>query len=138
MNLPDPVFVYLQSQDLPRSVVLGGLGGLVASWEAIVDQVEQGFEGGLDDYLNAMDLRDLVASTWEVATDDQQLTYERQLAAADQRMRDLVVPIPHCLYGDIAAEAEGWTSESHWWYFGRPASAGERLMRELAGGDGPG
>jgi len=138
MNLPDPVYVFLQSQDLPRSVVEAGLPGLVSAWEKTVRNVAEGFQGGLEDYLDAMDTRDLLAEVWEVATEDQQLMIERRLTAADSRMRDLVVPVAQCLYGDLVAEDEGWTAESHWWYFSRPREAGSRLKQELTDGGGPG
>ena len=138
MNLPDPVHVFLQSQDLPRSVVEAGLPGLVSAWEKTVRDVAGGFQGGLEDYLDAMDTRGLLAEAWEVATEDQQLVVELRLEAADRRMRDLVGPVAQCLYGELVAEAEGWTAESHWWYFSRPVGTGPRLKQELPDGGGPG
>ena len=138
MDFPDPVYVFLQSQDLPRSVVEAGLPGLVSAWEKTVRNVGEGFQGGLEDYLDAMDTRDLLAEGWEVATEDQQLVVERRLTAADSRMRELVVSVGRCLYGDLVAEDEGWTAESHWWYFSRPLEAGPRLRQELTDAGGPG
>ncbi len=133
MDFPDPVLVFLQSQGCSRAVVEGGLDGLVAAWERIVDAVAAGYAGGLEEYLNDMDSRDLLNEAWQVARLDQQEGAAERLQAADRRVRALLVPTAQCLYGDLVAEDEGWTPDSHWWYFSRPAQAGRRLTAELPG-----
>ena len=38
-----------------------GMDGLIARWEAIADEVAAGYRLGLDDYLNDLDLRQILA-----------------------------------------------------------------------------
>jgi hypothetical protein len=137
MDYPDPVFVFLQSQGCSRAVVEAGLPGLVEHWERIVGSVAEGYQGGLEAYLNDMDTRELLQEAWQTARPDQQHAAAEGLDAADRKMRALVVPTRQCLYGDLVAENEGWNAEDHWWYFSRPASAGRLLISELAGGVAP-
>ncbi|HEX9894446.1 MAG TPA: hypothetical protein VGA78_11015 [Gemmatimonadales bacterium] len=138
MDYPDPVFVFLQSQGCSRAVVAAGLPGLVATWERIVESVAEGYQGSLEQYLNDMDTRELLNEAWQTARRDQQEESAKRLDAVDRHMRGLVIPTTHCLYGDLVAEDEGWTAESHWWYFSRPAAPGRLLMTELRGGAAPG
>ena len=62
MSEYDVVRRLLIDRACPEDVVEGGLPGLVDRYEAIVRSVEEGYAFGLDDYLNDMDLRDLVAA----------------------------------------------------------------------------
>jgi hypothetical protein len=137
VDYPDPVFVFLQSQGCARAVIEGGLPGLVAAWEQIVERVAGQYAGGLEDYLNDMDTRELLNEAWQVARPDQREESLGRLEAADRRMRGLLVPADHCLYGDVVAEGEGWKPEVEWWYFSLPARAGSRLRSELKGGAAP-
>lgn len=137
VDYPDPVVVFLQSQGCSRAVIEGGLSGLVTAWEQVIDRVAGEYAEGLEDFLNDMDKRELLNEAWQVARDDQRAECRDRLEAADRRMRDLLLPADHCLYGDVVAEAEGWTPEVEWWYFGVPARAGPRLRSELKGGAGP-
>jgi hypothetical protein len=137
MDYPDPVFVFLQSQGCSRAVIEGGLPGLVAAWERIVQSVTDGYQGGLEDYLNDMDTRQLLYEAWQTARPDQQHELQARLQAVDHRMRSLVIPTSECLYGELVADDEGWKPASHWWYFSRPDRAGARLMSELTGDASP-
>ena len=137
MEYPDPVFVFLQSQGCSRAVIEAGLPGLVTAWERIVQTVADGYQGGLEDYLNDMDTRELLNEAWNTARPDQQQESQARLNAVDSRMRSLVIPTTQCLYGDLVAEDEGWRPDSHWWYFSRPGQAGARLTSELRGDAAP-
>lgn len=138
MELPDPVLVFLRSEGCAPAVVEAGLSGLVAAWERVVQSVADGYPGGREDYLRAMDTRALLAEAWQSARADQQQGSLDRLQAADRRLRALVVPTGQCLHGESVAERQGWNADRHWWYFSRPALAGPRLMSELEGDDGPG
>ena len=87
VNYPDPVVVFLQSQGCSRSVIEGGLPGLVATWEQVVDRVALEYAGGLEDYLNDMDTRELVNEVWQVARTDQREEVRSRLEEADRRIR---------------------------------------------------
>ncbi len=52
---------------------------------------------------------------------------------ADIKARLNLVPAGRCLWGGIVAGEEGWTPETHWWYFEKPRYPGPRLQQELDG-----
>ena len=122
---------FLRGRGCPEGMVAAGAEGLVEEWERIVGQVEAGYPLGLDDYLNDMDGRQLIADL--MATVSRALTppQRRRLEAADARMRAAVQPLGHCLWGDRIAKANGWEAEKNWWYFSRPAKPGPDLAQEL-------
>lgn len=126
----DPVREYLQEKGCGEHVIRGGLEGLVEAWERVVESVTQGYRLGLDDYLNDLDARQLLAEAWEVAPVNEQQHYQSRVAAADVQMKSLLRPADECLWGDEVAEEEGWTREEQWWYFGFPRNAGEDLRAE--------
>ena len=54
-----------------------------------------------------------------------------RLDRADDRLRALLVPAGRCLWGSGVAEDEGWTPETHWWYYMRPKHPGPDLAADL-------
>lgn len=123
--------VFLRRRGCPDFVVDAGLDGLVARWARVVDTVEAGYALGLDDYLNDMDARQLVHEAVPVAGRAIARRVGPKLAAADQRLRALMRPAKHCLWGDGLAKANGWSRETHWWYFEVPREAGPTLTGDL-------
>ncbi|HEX4950970.1 MAG TPA: hypothetical protein VFZ34_30205, partial [Blastocatellia bacterium] len=105
----DPVREYLQERGCGEHLIAGGLAGLVASWEQIVESVAQGYPLGLDDYLNDMDLRQLLADVWPQASAAQQQEFASRVAAADASIRSYLQPAEECLWGEEVAAEEGWT-----------------------------
>ena len=127
----DPVREYLHDKGCGEHLVRGGLAGLVEAWEQVVHAVAQGYELGLDDYLNDLDARHLLAEAWEVAPAAEQLQFQLRVEAADACLKSLLLPADECLWGDEVAAEEGWTREQQRWYFGYPVNAGVDLRVEL-------
>lgn len=127
----DPVREYLRRSGAPYSVVTQGLRGLVENWERVVEQVLAGYTLGLDDYLNDMDARQLLANALELAPDEFREAFLPRVRDADMRIRLELVPAGRCLWGGIVAGEEGWNEERNWWYFERPRNLGPALSREL-------
>ena len=48
---------YLRDNGYPSHIVRGGREGLVRRWRQFVTEVEQGYEFGLEDYRNDLDVR---------------------------------------------------------------------------------
>jgi hypothetical protein len=135
--MKDPVRVYLSERGCGEHVIEGGLEGLVESWEKTVREVEEGYSLTLDDYLNDLDARQLIADALTVATDQQRERINEQLSQADEKMRGLTEPTKVCLWGEEVAEEEGWTAKENWWYFARPIKADAELLAEIdEGADG--
>ena len=129
--MKDPVRDYLCERGCGEQVIEGGLEGLVEGWEDTVRQVEEGYSLTLDDYLNDLDGRQLIAEALSVAGDQQLAAINDRLARADEKMRSLTEPTGICLWGEEVAEEEGWTAEENWWYFARPIKADAELLAEI-------
>jgi hypothetical protein len=127
----DPVSEFLARRGCPPHVVAGGLEGLLARWERVVDEVDAVYRLGLDDYLDDMDLRQLLEEALAVAPPAAGDAVAPRLREADERMRELVVDWGRCLWGEEQAREHGWTPERNWWYFTRPAGPGLELREEL-------
>jgi hypothetical protein len=63
----DPVHTYLISRGCAPLVVRRGLSGLLEHWATIVAAVERGRDASLDEWLNDMDLRDILAGALAAA-----------------------------------------------------------------------
>jgi hypothetical protein len=127
----DPIADYLRRRRAAAHLVNAGLDGLLDRWKRTVDEVSEGYDAGLDDFLNDLDLRELlhelereVPEAWTDAARD-------RLRAIDRRYRELVVPRRECLWGGGAARKHGWTARSNWWYFRAPREPGAELARDL-------
>ena len=127
----DPVREYLRKSGASYAVVAQGLRGLVENWERVVDQVMAGYDLTLDDYLNDMDGRQLLANALELAPAEVRDAFIPRVRDADMRIRLNLVPAGRCLWGAIVAGEEGWRPEEEWWYFERPRNPGPTLAREL-------
>ena len=129
--MKDPVRDFLCERGCGEHVIEGGLEGLVESWEKTVREVEEGYSLTLDDYLNDLDGRQLIAEALPVSRDDQRATINARLTRADEKMRSLTEPTKNCLWGDEIAQEEGWTPDENWWYFARPTKADPELLAEI-------
>ncbi len=127
----DPVRDYLLDRGCADRIIEGGLEGLVENWEKTVREVEEGYSLTLDDYLNDLDVRQLITEALVRARDDQRAAINDRLNEADKKMRSLTIPAEHCLWGDEIAQEEGWTAEENWWYFARPIKADQELLDEI-------
>lgn len=135
MSHPRDVREFLKARGCPDAVVRGGLAGLVEEWEKTGAEVSDGYPLGLDDYLNDLDVRQLIEDAWEHASPTERRGLEPRLAVADERMRALVHPVAECLWGERVARREGWSAEANWWYFSLPRRPGRLLREDLEQGD---
>lgn len=132
----DPVAAWLRDHGSGEQVVAGGLNGLLSSWERFIQLVAKGYSFTLDDYLSDLDVRDLIEGVLAVAPADDAAPARDRLATLDARLRALVVPAGGCLWGENVADEEGWTPESHWWYYTRPRHPGPDLALDLGLSEG--
>lgn len=129
----DPVREFLTRKGSAEHVVQAGLAGLIEKWESVVESVRRGYNLGLDDYLNDMDVRQLLDETLELGGSEQ--AYVERVRRADEMMRRLVKPIGRSLWGQKNAKDHGWSAEENWWYFAVPIDAGPELADDLKEGD---
>lgn len=131
MSNHDPVRELLRTRGSAAHVIEGGLPGLLESWENFVGTVEEGYTLGLDDYLNDLDARQLLADALAVAPSKESAAMAARLQRADEQMQALVQPTEVCLWGDEVAGEEGWTPKNNWWYFSRPRHGELEFLAEL-------
>lgn len=126
----DPVHTYLITRGCAPLVVRRGLPGLIEQWTGIVGTTERGRDGSLDDWLNDMDLRDILAGALAAAAPRDRRTASTRLDDADTHFHSLTVPCA-CLWGDEIAHTNAWRPEWQWWYFRRPTHPGPMLREDL-------
>jgi hypothetical protein len=116
MNMSDAeVMLYLRENGYPEHIVRGGREGLIRRWRNFVEEVERGYEFGLEDYRNDLDIRGIL-----------------RLIGADEEVADSDARLQAMLTG---TEYRIWESGEGdpWWDFGFPRNAGPALRRDLAG-----
>ena len=125
----DQVREFLKRRGAPEHVVNGGLAGLIQTWESVVESVKRGYNLGLDDYLNDMDVRQLIHEALALAPSEQ--AYLERVRRADEAIKRLVKPLGRSLWGEKNAAKRGWSAEKNWWYFAVPVNAGPELTDDL-------
>lgn len=126
----DAVHSYLVTRGCAPHVVRGGLVGLLERWRDVVEGIEQGRDGTLDEWRDDMDLRDLLAGALAAADLRERQAAALRLDDADERFRLVTLACP-CVRGADVATAEGWRAAWQWWYFRRPTLPGPALRAEL-------
>lgn len=130
MTEKDPVRALLEDRGVPPELVEGGLDGLIDRWSDIVDEVEDGYPLSLDDYLNDMDLRNVLDDALRVASADVARQPRERLKEVDARMRAASVATG-CLWGQDVEKDDGLDRIRHWWYYQHPLELNEELEAEL-------
>ncbi len=131
MTAIDPVRDLLRARGCGDRAVEGGLDGLLEAWGRVADELERGVTLGLDDYLNDLDVRELIHAALRITPEKERAKAMKRLAALDARVRAATQPAGRCLWGERVARSNGWTAETHWWYFVRPRRMGDELRADL-------
>jgi hypothetical protein len=122
---------FLRHRGSAAHVVEGGVAGLLKGWERAVASVDRGYRLTLDDYLNDLDGRQILAEIVSALPGAMTTSQAERLATADARLRAATRPGP-CLWGEANARAQGWTPRSSWWYFRHPRRPGAELAADIA------
>ncbi|HEY7120739.1 MAG TPA: hypothetical protein VH475_29410 [Tepidisphaeraceae bacterium] len=132
MPPPDPTHAYLKSRGSPAHVVAGGLAGLLDRWQQVVDKVSSGYDLTFDDYLNDMDLRQLIQDTLPHASSRGLKQATTRLYQLDESLRPHLRPTRACIWGPKPEMEYRWTPQRSWWYFAVPKHPKPPLTDELA------
>ena len=103
----------------------------VAAWEKIVAGLERGWRFDLDDWLNDMDLRQLLQDSLALYGPDERGELEVRLGKADSDFRLHTIDAGKCLWGKKAARREKWSAAANWWYFRKPRKAETPFIEEV-------
>jgi hypothetical protein len=106
---------YLEDNGYPAHIVRSGRAGLIRRWREFVAEVERGYEFGLEDYRNDLDIRGIVQL---IGAED-----APEITDADARLQAMLT----------GREARVWESvaDDPWWDFGYPANASGELRHDL-------
>lgn len=110
----DEISDYLRINGYPEHLVRAGSAGLIDRWRRFVEEVEQGYQLGLEDYRNDLDLRGIIA-----------------LVGLDDPVRDLDRRFEALLTNRGVRVWESFQDNAPW-DFGYPRNAGSELMEDLA------
>lgn len=108
---------------MPRS-----LDDLVARWAQIAAHAGT-YNLTLDDWLNDLDLRDIISRRMTETPDAITADIEARLMSADQAFRTATLESKQSLWGPTAGGEHHATRQ--WWYFRYPSSPGPSMRRDL-------
>ena len=131
MSLAAEVMQWLRVRGCPDHVVEDGLPGLIARWERVAEECARGYRGGLDDWLDDLDARQLLfelAQEFPAGIDE---PLDARLAAADASLGSVTYTADECVWGGESARENGWAAKVEWWYWCIPLDPGEELSQEL-------
>jgi hypothetical protein len=131
MSDADAVRELLLDRGCPASLAEGGLPGLVARWAQVVASVEDGYTFGLDDLLNDMDVRDLIADVLPLLSDGERAAQLAVIEPLDARLRAVSSPV-RCLWGRAVERDDELSPDREWWFYLRPTRLNAELGADLA------
>ncbi|MCX7635912.1 MAG: hypothetical protein N2Z74_09265 [Syntrophales bacterium] len=131
MTENDPITTFLQQRGCPPHVIREGMAGLVRRWEGIVQSVAAGYQFGLHDYLNDMDLRQIIAEALPLMSEVEREDILKRVGEADDLLKQYVRSVPMCLWGEETAQEEGWSERRNWWYYSLPRTLSEEMRQDL-------
>lgn len=108
------IISYLEDNGYPPHLIHEGRAGLVRRWREFIEQVENGFRGGLEDYRNVLDIRGILEQADGV---------DAEVRTLDERLRKLLVPAKHRLWESAPGDL--------FWDHGYPRNAGKKLTTDL-------
>lgn len=99
---------YCEQRGFSSRVREGGFGYLLDRWTKIVGEIEAGYRGLFDEYLNDMDSRQIIDELATYASDDEWGEVEARLPSLDDRFHQVTRPIEACIWGE--QNAAKWVS----------------------------
>jgi hypothetical protein len=104
---------YLRESGYPEHVVRAGRQGLIERWRRFVEEAEQGYRFGLEDYRNDLDLRGIIRI----------VGLDSQVSELDRRFEALLTDRAKRVWESAPGDPD--------WDFGYPRNAGHQLMEDI-------
>ena len=102
---------------------------MIDDWARIAASAER-YDLTLDDWINDLDLRDIIAGALTVASPGEQRSLHAALAHADERFRAATVECARPLAGTGGSETSP-DRDGAWWYRRTPAHPGATMRDDL-------
>lgn len=116
----------------PEPPDAGEYRAMIDQWAAFVAGLSEPYIFDLDNWLNDVDLRQLIHEANPMFGVDEVADAARKLEEADRNFLLATHEVPTCLWGSKTARREHWTAARNWWYFRAPLRSNAELDEELA------
>jgi hypothetical protein len=112
---------------------VGDLRDLIEQWtEFAADLGRNGYGFDLDNWLNDVDVRELILEALPMFGVEELGELAAKLEAADQAFLAATREFKHCVWSSRTARKEKWTPQKNWWYFRTPVQSNTELEDDLA------
>ena len=109
------------------------LSDLIDQWaEFSADLQRKGYGLDLDNWLNDVDVRELILEALPMFSREELGDHALKLDEADKEFLGGTRPFNRCVWGAGTAKKERWTADKNWWYFRTPLRSNSQLEDELA------
>ena len=122
----------MQQAPPPGPPDVGEQRALIDQWAAFATDLARGYTFDLDNWLNDVDIRQLIREAAPMFGPHELAEYALKLEEADRAFRQATRALDKCVWGKKAAKREKWTAAKNWWYFRSPLRSNAELEEELA------
>jgi hypothetical protein len=126
----DAVTRYLADRGVSAEVRRKGLRGVVGEWSNVASKAAR-YDLTLDDWLNDLDLRDIIAGALSVAAEGERAAVRGTLDRADEVFRAATLQSPTSLWGSAEGMGGALAPVRQWWYYRYPSRPGETMRADL-------
>ena len=106
------------------------LRDIIAEWDGIARGAAR-YDLTIYDWLNDVDLRDIIAGTLAVAPEREQRDVRDAFDRADDLFRSATTETKQSVRGDAVATDDKHDQLRQWWYFRCPTHPGETMRTDL-------
>lgn len=116
----------------PEPPDAGEYRAMIDQWASFVAGLAEPYIFDLDNWLNDIDLRQLIQEAAPMFGVDELADAARRLDEADRDFLRATHEVDRCLWGSKTARREHWTATRNWWYFRAPVRSNSDLDEEVA------
>jgi hypothetical protein len=132
-ELQDAVDRFFRERGVSAGVRAKGLRGIIGDWDTIARGAEH-YDLTLDDWLNDLDLRDIIAGAMAAAPETTIRDLRDALERADDAFRAATIEFKQSLW-EVGIDGTRSTPRhdrvAQWWYFRYPRRPGFSMQRDL-------
>lgn len=104
---------------------------LIDQWAAFTADLPEGTIFDLDNWLNDVDIRQLIHEASLMFSPDDLGEHAHKLEAADRAFMLATHAVDKCLWGRKTARREKWKADKNWWYFRATNRSNPQLDEEI-------